>query len=506
MIALSVCVCTYGQSEVEAYRFSKNDLSGTARGQAMGGAFGALGGDATGVVINPAGIGIYKKSEIVLNTALTFNTVNADWKGYTDNASKTSLTVDNLSYVGIHSLDEAGNNLLNFGFNFNRIKNFNRSYSVTGKGMESSLADYMAEITGGTAMSSYEDPNSPRWLGILGFDGYLINELSKTTYVRSDQLQGNPDPSLSVNEKGNISSYDFTLGISASDKFYAGLTLAVTDITYSLSGGSMYKETFQNGVGFNLQNYLTSEGDGYQVKAGIIYRLIDEICLGVSYHSPTWYSMSDYYEAFLTSQKIHQKDGTLAGMSSTPQGARYDYKFRTPGLWTFSAAAILGRSANISVDYELKNYGSARFAEESFSNADDYVDNRFIKEDYKQISTLRAGLEYRFTPRVAGRLGYAWMQSPYVEEISSGEREVVTTGTTPHYSIEGDIHHLTAGLGYKFTPQFYIDLAFVYRMQNDDFYFYSPIFSKTHETLVASHPATLKNNSAKVLMTLGYKF
>lgn len=46
------------QGEVDALRFSREDLYGTARSMAMGGAFGALGGDLTGVNINPAGIAV----------------------------------------------------------------------------------------------------------------------------------------------------------------------------------------------------------------------------------------------------------------------------------------------------------------------------------------------------------------------------------------------------------------------------------------------------------------
>ena len=34
---------SYGQGEVEANQFSRNDLNGTARAMSMGGAFGALG-------------------------------------------------------------------------------------------------------------------------------------------------------------------------------------------------------------------------------------------------------------------------------------------------------------------------------------------------------------------------------------------------------------------------------------------------------------------------------
>lgn len=53
------------QGEVDALRFSREDLYGTARSMAMGGAFGALGGDLTGVNINPAGIAVYRSSEVV---------------------------------------------------------------------------------------------------------------------------------------------------------------------------------------------------------------------------------------------------------------------------------------------------------------------------------------------------------------------------------------------------------------------------------------------------------
>ena len=43
------------QNAMDAYRYSKNDLTGTARSVSMGGAFGALGGDISGVAINPQG-------------------------------------------------------------------------------------------------------------------------------------------------------------------------------------------------------------------------------------------------------------------------------------------------------------------------------------------------------------------------------------------------------------------------------------------------------------------
>lgn len=57
------------QGVLDAYKFSQSDLNGTARYLGMGGAFGALGGDISVLSNNPAGLGIYRSSEVV--TTLT---------------------------------------------------------------------------------------------------------------------------------------------------------------------------------------------------------------------------------------------------------------------------------------------------------------------------------------------------------------------------------------------------------------------------------------------------
>ena len=56
------------QNEVDALRFSQHYPVGTARSVGLGGAVGALGGDFTSLSVNPAGIGLYRQSEINLFT------------------------------------------------------------------------------------------------------------------------------------------------------------------------------------------------------------------------------------------------------------------------------------------------------------------------------------------------------------------------------------------------------------------------------------------------------
>ena len=60
------------QNEEDALRFSRQTPFGSARVTAMGGAFGALGGDLTTLSTNPGGIGVFRKSEISFTSMLDF--------------------------------------------------------------------------------------------------------------------------------------------------------------------------------------------------------------------------------------------------------------------------------------------------------------------------------------------------------------------------------------------------------------------------------------------------
>ena len=48
---------------------------------------------------------------------------------------------------------------------------------------------------------------------------------------------------------------------------------------------------------FSLWNRLKTEGTGFNVKLGLIARVTDYWRLGLAFHTPTYYSMSDYYMA-----------------------------------------------------------------------------------------------------------------------------------------------------------------------------------------------------------------
>ena len=68
------------QNEVDALRYSMQNLTGTARYSAMGGAFGSLGGEFSNLSANPAGIGMYQYAELSLSPTLQLNSTKSYFK------------------------------------------------------------------------------------------------------------------------------------------------------------------------------------------------------------------------------------------------------------------------------------------------------------------------------------------------------------------------------------------------------------------------------------------
>ncbi len=83
LFAIAVCAgglvtTVSAQSAIDAYSLSQGDLRGTARFMSMAGAFGALGGDLSTLNQNPAGIGVYRSSEIGVTVDFDMQSMKTD--------------------------------------------------------------------------------------------------------------------------------------------------------------------------------------------------------------------------------------------------------------------------------------------------------------------------------------------------------------------------------------------------------------------------------------------
>jgi hypothetical protein len=136
------------QTVDDALRYSQIFYGGTARFMSMGGAFTALGGDMSSLSQNPAGIGVFRSSELTISPQLFHIRTTAGFKGTT-----TDYLYDfNLNQAGIvlniiSNENESGLVMLNFGYSFNKTNNLDQSIRIQGVSTSSSMADYWAGIS-----------------------------------------------------------------------------------------------------------------------------------------------------------------------------------------------------------------------------------------------------------------------------------------------------------------------------------------------------------------------
>jgi long-subunit fatty acid transport protein len=248
-----------------------------------------------------------------------------------------------------------------------------------------------------------------------------------------------------------------------------------------------------------LWNWLKTSGTGINGKIGLIFRPIPELRLGFSYHTPTYYSLRDDYDACLSSYGMPDENNIVEDrsiwISETEPDPVY-YQLETPQLFVISAAAQLGQLGLLSVDYERIDYRNIRMRNSSgypFADVNEDI-NKFFRLGYK----LRAGTEIRLDKQFCFRAGYAFYQSPVANHIEKGNTVIYTPSTAPQYFMEKDAHTASLGFGYR-TGVFFFDLAFVEQFRTEHFYPY-------YNWNGAGEYANIKTNTANIVCSLGVKF
>ena len=120
LLAMSVGMGAQNIYQLEDY--SNNDLSGTARYVGMGGAMNALGADISLMSSNPAGIGLYRRSDV----AGTLSVVSQADADKFNNKSGTHMSFDQLGLVYCMNVDGGSTKFVNIGLGYRKHKNFNR--------------------------------------------------------------------------------------------------------------------------------------------------------------------------------------------------------------------------------------------------------------------------------------------------------------------------------------------------------------------------------------------
>lgn len=439
----------HGQYAANALDMSNLFYGGSARFVGMSGAFGAVGGDFSSLSVNPAGLGVYRNHEIsfTMNVNNTRNT--ATYFGNTENDYRTRFNFNNFGAVFALPLQTTSKNqmqYIQFGIGYNRLKSFNNSLYFSGFNDKNS---YLRTLSDYATQYGINDRN-PMYPEDLAYLTNLIFSTENGEFL--PDLTNNVTQAVSFVTEGAIDEMTISFGGNYADKLFFGATLGIPFMSYR----SQYLYDELNSEGYDVEfdamyydNYYSSTAVGVNGKFGLIYKPIQELRVGVSVHTPTYYGNIDESQ-LLAMQSVFWDSTQWNRYLETPTFT-YQYTLNTPMRVVASAATVIGKVVIISADYEWVDHSKNRLSGMDRQLAND--ENNYMRDYYKSQHIVRAGAEVNIKNFYL-RGGYGWYSSPY----QNNEKGY------------GSVNSFSAGVGFR-VGAFGLDFAYQHARTRS---YYSP--------------------------------
>ncbi len=478
-VSLAITGIAQAQTYSDALRYSNLQYSGSARFSAMGSSMGALGADLSAVSVNPAGAAFYRKDEVVLSTGLNFNNTSSNYNNTITKDSRVNFNLNQLGYVSANLLTDTANKWKGFslGFNYNRNNNFYKNTSIGGLSSGSSIADEFAMKAQGTAPTQL-DP----YTTLLAWNTYLIDAVptSSGTYFANKPVKGINQEKY-INATGAMSEFNGFVAGNYDNKLFVGASVGAQYINYTekLTYYESKKSTDTTSVIKNVAytENLNTQGKGWFLNIGAIYRPTSFVRLGASLRTPTYFNLKDTYSTSMTTNFTKKfTNAPDTSITANSNEGKFDYTLTSPVHATASVGFVIGKLGLLNIDYELINYKKAHFApSKSFSTT-----NTEITAQGTTTQNLRVGAEARLDKKFSLRGGVGIYGEAFKQNLNLSKYRMSYSG----------------GIGYR-TGRYIIDAAVIYATTQQNYYLYSP-------TLVNASQITTSNVNA--VLTLGLRF
>jgi hypothetical protein len=489
----------YAQYSGDALRFSQTQYGSTARFKAVGAQTG-VGGDLSSVGANPAGLGLFTRSEFSLTPEFSSSTADAQYLGQSDIGRKDQMSLAHAAVVWNSTISKPKGAALdkgwisfNFGLGYNRTKGYGGNVNYSGTNGANSIADYYSELA-----NEFIDNSDP--LGQAGrpsdlpagnlermaYDNYLIgydnNVLNNRYYFPETDV--NNVQNRNTTTTGSQSEVNFAFGANYENKFYIGASINLASINYQ--SFSEYNED-----GYNVtedSDYLLSyeqsqitKGSGINAKIGAIFRPSPNVRLGATFQTPTWYTIDDSYGENLDTRYARSVDGNTEYLNDE-EIYDFTYRLRTPLKLSGGIGYFFNNQGFISADIDYIDYSTINFNSADNSNEDVISDNnRDVLDNYKSAVNYRIGAEYKLD-NIMFRAGYGLQGNPYKNSSASDMNPSTYSG----------------GLGYR-VKNYYVDLTYQNVGYSSDV--------KPYTLNDGTGPiASLKNTRHNVFLTVGTRF
>jgi hypothetical protein len=373
----------------------------------MGTAYTGVASDFSAMFTNPAGLGQIRLSEVSFGLSnLSYNNSST----FLSNPSSFSNSATSINNIGFVYPFPTVRGSMVFAVAYGRNADYTTALSFHGFNRTSSIIPTL-------------DPNM-----ISGL--FLQDGLGNIPYVDSMDQQGK------VLEGGATNNWTVSGAIEAANNLYLGISLNF------ISGSYNYNRTYAESdiknkyvtppypdslalFGINLQNTIDDDISGFSARLGLLYKINSKARFGISVKTPTWYSIT---ETFTDDGTSHFRFADVYGYS--------DYSYTSDNTTQYDVSTPYVFAGGFSYDFgTLMLSGDVEYTDwtqMSFSNADPQVINynTDIKEWFRATTNFRVGGEYEI-PTLNGfriRAGYAYLPSPYKNDISGANQKFITGG------------------------------------------------------------------------------
>ncbi|WP_343486807.1 aromatic hydrocarbon degradation protein [Allomuricauda sp. d1] len=430
-----LCATVTAQNINDVLRLSTENIQGTARFQGMSGAFGALGGDLSSLNVNPAGSAVFNFSQFTISGS-NYNRNNDAFFG--NSRVNTELNAVELNQAGgvfVFKSPDSPWKKLSLAFNYDLAQNFDNEFLASGsttQGIDNYFLNFAQGVPFGdillvgneTVADAYLNIGAEQGFGdqqaFLGYFGGIIDptdesNLDGTSYVRNAQYT-NVNQEVIQTTSGYNSKFMANFAGQYQENLYIGASLnfhsvLIDRLTLFEERGYDADSEIQTTI---FDNFLRTQGDGFSFSFGAIAKLNDNIRIGGSYQSPTWYRLTDDLSQRISSDLA---DDSIGLIDFNLVNLFPEYRINTPSKITASAAVVFGKDGLISFDYSYQDMSEAKLRPTSDP---DFASENSLIAQLGVVNTYRIGGEYRIE-RVSLRGGYRFEESPFNDSDGIGD-------------------------------------------------------------------------------------
>lgn len=406
MLVVAAATANYASAQVilptyagDALRFSQTNYGSSARFKGMGNAQIGVGGDISSLGGNPAGLGLFTRSEFVLTPEFNGTQMDANYLNTRTTTNKSQINLNQLgvvfqmpTYRSKGQDTKQGIVSASIGLGYNRNNDYGLEANFSGTNNTSSVYNM--------------------------FDG-------DPAFTLGNNQMAN------VMRSGSVSEFNIAGAINISNQIYIGANLGLVSLNMNYDMNLFEKGTVEN-YSVNYFQNQTTKGSGVNGKIGVIFRPVNEFRIGMNLQTPTWFNIDDSFSVSTDNNAIDA------------QTYDFSYNLRTPLKGSLGASYVLGGRALISADVDFVDYSSIRFTSSDGGDVSTINENNNeIKSTLKSAVNYRAGAEVKVTDFVSLRAGYGINGSAYKDDSNKDFQTTFYSG----------------GIGYR-NKNYYFDVAY----------------------------------------------